>query len=115
MNALFGDATTAMPTPASQAQSSLLSGPGSPSSLNIGQHGADSAIPGLDIDPPKVQIEDGKPILSRRGSEASAMSGKEGVGGWISSMVSRARNRGGDTTESSSRSGRYERVGDEER
>lgn len=118
MNALFGDATTAMPTPSSQAQSSLVSGrEGSPvPSMSLGQHGPDSAIPGLDIDPPKVNIENGKPILSRRESEASGRSGlsgtKEGMGGWISSMVSRAR--GGKRDKSTGGSGRYERVEDEE-
>lgn len=109
MNALFGDATTAMPTPASQA---LMSGNTSPvPSMNLGHHGVDGAIPGLDIDPPHVRVENGKPILSRRGSDASQnQSIREGVGGWISNIVSRGKRRDG---ESGSRG--YRRVGDDER
>lgn len=104
MNALFGDSTTAMPTPASQAQASLLSGQDSPvPSLHLGQHTADSAIPGLDIDPPKVSIKNGKPVLSRQSSE-----GKEGVGGWISNIVKRTKREDGN--EGDSRGGSYKRV-----
>lgn len=104
MNALFGDATTAMPTPATQAERGSLMGVGSPASLDIrrgapapdGLMGADAAIPGLDIDPPDIQMdENGKPIYGDaargRRREGSVM---EGVGGWISRMVSRSRVRG---------------------
>lgn len=91
MNALFGDATTAMPTPATQAERGSLMGIGSPSSIDIrggaqqpGMFSADAAIPGLDIDPPDVKFgSDGKP----RGRNDDS----EGVGGWIGRMVSRSR------------------------
>jgi hypothetical protein len=58
--------------------------------------GAASAIPGLDIDPPDVSIVNGKPQYAEE--EGSA----EGVGGWISRMVTKAK--GGE--EGSVRSGR---------
>lgn len=106
MNALFGDATTAMPTPASRAETGSLFGSNSPvPSLNIGEHGAESAIPGLDIDPPDVQVKDGKPILSRQNSDS-----KEGLGGWISNIVQRTRGNG----EGDSASVKYKRVGDDD-
>lgn len=59
MDALFGDATTEMPTPATQGEEGPLMGGDSPaSSLDIqrqrGNFGTDSAIPGLDINPPDV-------------------------------------------------------------
>ena len=96
MNALFGDATTAMPTPATQAERGSLMGVGSPASLNIGRAhpgplGADSAIPGLDIDPPDLSTENGK---------SGAQNGAEGIGGWISRMVSRTKEQGkGDSSQ----------------
>ena len=106
MNALFGDATTAMPTPASRAESASLFGASSPvPSLHLGEHGADSAIPGLDIDPPDVQIKNGKPILSRQNSGE-----KEGRGGWISNIVQRSRGNG----EGDSASVKYKRVDQDE-
>ncbi len=108
MNALFGDATTAMPTPATQAERGSLMGIGSPSSIDIRQNGpqpgmfsADHAIPGLDIDPPDVQLdENGKP----RGRSQST---QEGLGGWIGRMVSRTR-------QGSNSRGRYGKVGEDE-
>jgi len=115
MNALFGDATTAMPTPASQAaeQDSLM-GIGSPSSIDIrgggvpGQFSAQDAIPGLDIDPPHMEIgPDGKPIETSRGRRPDG----EGLGGWIGRMVSRNR---GERSASVSQGGRYAKVGQDE-
>lgn len=107
MNALFGDATTAMPTPATQAEQGSLMGVGSPSSIDIrqganqpGMFSAGDAIPGLDIDPPDVQLdENGKP----RGRSDST----QGFGNWIGRMVSRSRQ------DSSSR-GQYNKVGQDE-
>lgn len=117
MNLLFGDATTAMPTPASHAERGPLSGVGSPASLDIrrgsprpGHFSADYAIPGLDIDPPDIEYgADGKPILgsSSRGRSDST---NEGLGGWIGRMVSRTRQE----REGSSSHGRYGRVGQDE-
>ena len=105
MNALFGDATTAMPTPATQAERGSLMGVGSPSSIDIrqgapqpGNFSADAAIPGLDIDPPEIELdEDGRP----RGRSPKA---QEGIGGWIGRMVSRTR-------QESSSHGWYGKVG----
>ena len=107
MNVLFGDATSQMPTPASNAEASTLYGQaGSPvPSLHIGQHGADGAIPGLDINPPHVNVENGKPDLSRSQSDK-----KEGLGGWISKMVSRTRDEGKGAPGPGS--GSYSRLGE---
>ena len=94
MDTLFGDATTAMPTPATQAERDSLMGFGSPiPDLDIRRHprnlGPESAIPGLDIDPPSVSRNNSK---SRGQSEASRPS--EGIGGWISKMVNRSKGQG---------------------
>lgn len=104
MNALFGDATTAMGTPATNADTtSLFGGRGSPvPSFSLGQHGADSAIPGLDIDPPDVRLEDGKPMFSASADHS------EGVGGWITKLVKRAK---GATDDDKQNSGNYKAVG----
>ncbi|KAF1982182.1 hypothetical protein K402DRAFT_340926, partial [Aulographum hederae CBS 113979] len=108
MNSLFGDATSVMPTPQTLAEAeSLFSGDRSPvPSLDLRQQGAipaDNAIPGLDIDPPDVQIKNGKPQLSRQSSVQG-----EGVGGWISGMVNRAKGNG------EGESGGYKKVGQDE-
>jgi len=93
MDALFGDATTAMPTPATPAERDSLMGIASPvPSLDIRraqqvQLGADYAIPGLDIDPPVINVHNGK---SARGGREERV-GNEGIGGWISNMISRGR------------------------
>lgn len=104
MNVLFGDATTAMPTPATQAERGALMGVGSPASLDIrrgapslGQFSASDAIPGLDIEPPDIDST----ISDSRGR--SQTSG-EGLGGWIGRMVSRTRNQ------SDSGKGKYGRI-----
>ncbi|KAI1615306.1 MFS transporter [Exophiala viscosa] len=110
MNALFGDATTAMPTPATQAERGSLMGVGSPSSLDIrggtqqpGMFSADNAIPGLDIDPPHIDLDsNGQPRRGR--SESNA----EGLGGWIGRMVSRSRQ------ESNASRGQYGKIGQDE-
>ncbi|KAJ5476950.1 Mitochondrial substrate/solute carrier [Penicillium diatomitis] len=109
MNVLFGDATTAMPTPVTDAERGSLIGGGSPvPSLDIrrpyGQLGADSAIPGLDIDPPTMS-GDGYNKSGRAGSQAGSHRG-EGIGGWISNMVN--RHRGGST--SSNNPSQYRRL-----
>lgn len=106
MDTLFGDATTAMPTPATRAETGSLMG-GSPvpsmdlrrgivGQMNGGGLGPSNAIPGLDIDPPHVNIKNGKP---QYGDEDST---SEGVGGWISRMVN--KNKG---EEGSIKSGKY--------
>lgn len=112
MDALFGDATTMMPTPASRAETGSLIAPGSPMphiDLRRGVVGAEpatgigasSAIPGLNIDPPHVQIVNGKPQYTVVEDESSS-----GVGGWISRMVNRNRGDAGSTRSGGSGSGR---------
>ena len=93
MDQLFGDATTAMPTPAQHAEvESLMSGNRSPvPSLDIRRGGpgnftADNAIPGLDINPPSASGENGKAQLPPDPQASS-----EGLGGWISRMVQRTK------------------------
>lgn len=87
MDAIFGDATTAMPTPAQHAEvDSLMSARSPVPSLDIrrsqyGNLGADAAIPGLDINPPN----DGKVHEETR---------SEGIGGWISRLANRSRTKG---------------------
>jgi hypothetical protein len=115
MNALFGDATTAMPTPATVAERDSLMGLGSPGSIDIRQNvnqpgafGAEAAIPGLDINPPDIEYgENGKPVLDR--GRRNEQDGGEGIGSWIGRMVSRSRTDG----RGESRGG-YGRVGQDE-
>lgn len=88
MDQLFGDATTAMPTPQQEAEiESLMSGNRSPvPSIDLRRPGdftADNAIPGLDINPP-----DGQGTTKPAGADGQA----EGVGGWISRMINRSKN-----------------------
>lgn len=95
MDVLFGDATTAMPTPATQGERGSLMSAGSPiPSLDIrrqyGQHGAESAIPGLNINPPNITSDNnGKGPQTAPQGESRGRS--EGLGGWISNIVSRNR------------------------
>jgi hypothetical protein len=113
MDAIFGDATTAMPTPAARAETGSLMGAGSPvpsmdlrrGVVGAGQPtipgiGASHAIPGFDIDPPHVSIVNGKPQFSA--DEAS-----EGSGGWISRMVKKNKGETGSVRSGGSGSGRY--------
>ena len=119
MDQLFGDATTAMPTPAQEAEvESLMSATRSPvPSLDInrrpGAFTADSAIPGLDINPPDGAAAKGADDAASGPANARGRSGGggEGIGGWISRMVHRGRgeqNSGGQT------GGTYQRVGQDE-
>ncbi|KAL3263362.1 hypothetical protein ABHI18_001831 [Aspergillus niger] len=113
MNLLFGDATTAMPTPATQGERGSLMSAGSPvPSLDIrrqyGRLGADSAIPGLEIDPPNISSSTGsKP--GRTGFREDSSSRPEGFGGWISNMITRHKG-----SESTGQGGQYRRLGQEE-
>jgi len=102
MNSLFGDATTIAPTPETIAEAeSLFSGNRSPvGSFRLGDQG--EPIPDLDLQPPDVEIQDGKPILSK--DEHG-----EGVGGWISNVVKRAKGE-----EQNGSSSGYKRVGQED-
>jgi hypothetical protein len=90
---LFGDATTAMPTPATGQQgpsSGITSGIGSPMPYLDIRNGGAATIPGLDIDPPDVQIENGKPNYTGADrNNSSTEADGEGLGGWISRMKNR--------------------------
>lgn len=103
MDLLFGDATTAAPTPATEGERGSLMGVGSPvPSLDIrrqhGQFGTENAIPGLDIDPPSLS-HSALSKSGRPGSQAGSSRG-EGIGGWISNMVDRHRGAGAGTNQS---------------
>lgn len=113
MNVLFGDASTAMPTPVTEGERNSLIGAGSPvPSLDIrrpfGQFGAESAIPGLDIDPPSFSHSHDRPSKPTRSDSHGSRS--EGLGGWISKMVT--RNRSGSSASQSQ--GQYRRVGQDD-
>lgn len=118
MDILFGDATTAMPTPSLEAGSLLgASSPvpsmdlrrgiygSSPGPSNGNGLGPSNAIPGLEIDPPHVSIVNGKPQYA-----ADDDSSNEGVGNWISRMVKRTKD--GDSIKSgrSGKSANYKPV-----
>lgn len=96
-----------MPTPQTLAEAeSLFSGDRSPvPSLDIrtGRQGSESAIPGLDINPPDIETQNGK--LPKAEVEG------EGVGGWISNIVKKTKGDG----EGDSSSGQYKRVGQSDR
>ncbi|KAH0551673.1 hypothetical protein GP486_007110 [Trichoglossum hirsutum] len=110
MDAIFGDASTSMPTPATGAEHASLIGGRVQSpvpSLDIRRGGVGASManfPGLDIDPPSVNIENGKPQISRKPSG-------EGVGGWISRMVKRGKGDGnGKGHEAGGEAGEYRRL-----
>ena len=107
MDLLFGDATTAIATPTTRAETGSLMGVSSPvpsmdlrrgiqgGGGNVNGLGPSNAIPGLDIDPPDITIKNGKPQY------ADEENG-EGFGGWISRMVNKNKGDGGSV-----RSGKY--------
>ena len=108
MNSVFGDGTSVMPTPQTLAEAeSLFSRHRSPvPSMDLNRRaglGADSAIPGLDIDPPDVPIKDGRPQIQRGNSE------REGLGGWISNLTKKKSKSGSDA-----QSGSYRRLEQDE-
>ncbi|OGM41937.1 MFS monosaccharide transporter [Aspergillus bombycis] len=113
MDTLFGDATTAMPTPASQGERGSLMSVGSPvPSLDIrrqyGQFGPENAIPGLDIDPPTINAGENAKV-GQRGSQDGG--GRlEGLGGWISNMVSRHKGSSGQRLQGT----QYRRLGQDD-
>jgi sugar porter (SP) family MFS transporter len=94
MNALFGDATTTMNTPAASGTPLLRPDadgrPGSPvPAMDIGGRAghlsASSAMPGLMIDPPDIDDAHSKP----RPSRSEGRQGARGVRGWLSSILRR--------------------------
>ncbi|KXL50304.1 hypothetical protein M433DRAFT_432936 [Acidomyces richmondensis BFW] len=101
MNSIFGDASTVAPTPQTIAEAeSLFSGHRSPESFRLGGD-QDDAVPDMDLQPPDVEIQDGKPIIKDNEDKG------EGVGGWISSLVKRTK---GDDGANGSGSGKYRQV-----
>ena len=131
MDILFGDATTAMPTPQTRAETGSLMGISSPvPSMDLRRGivgptqqtysglGPGSAIPGLDIDPPHVSIVNGKPQYTAYDENGDA-EGTDGVGGWISRMVNRNRGEGSSSRGSirsgnSGRSAKYKPLDNED-
>lgn len=117
MDQLFGDATTAMPTPAQHAEVESLMGMRSPvPSLDIrrgspGQFSADNAIPGLDINPPvdDGSQENGKGAESGEGRERS-----EGFGGWISRLRAIGSGKDAGGKGGGGREGTYRPLGQDE-
>ena len=111
MDQLFGDATTAMPTPAQHAEvESLMSARSPVPSLDIrrggfGHFNADNAIPGLDINPPNGDVENGKSDAPQEETRS------EGIGGWISRLANRSRSEGKG---SNGQSGNYKRLGQDD-
>ncbi|KAI6807554.1 general substrate transporter [Hortaea werneckii] len=110
MNSLFGDATTAAPTPQTLAEAeSLFSGNRSPiGSFSLGSQQGDGNVPDMDLQPPDVEIQDGKPMVGGKAGDSDSQ--REGVGGWISSMVKRGKGEEG----SGAGSGKYKRLGQDE-
>ncbi|KAI9699376.1 MAG: hypothetical protein M1836_002987 [Candelina mexicana] len=108
MDQLFGDATTAMPTPATLPERESLMGVGSPvPSLDIrrgspGVFGVGNAIPGLNIEPPTVSVENGKPQLANGKKENDHT---EGFGSWVARTLRRGHAKGDGTDP------RYKRLG----
>ena len=107
MDQLFGDATTAMPTPAQHAEVESLMARSPVPSLDIrtrpGHFSADNAIPGLDINPPDGDAENGK---AQRSAETEMDGQGKGVTGWISRMVNKNKSNKGANGEA----GAYRRL-----
>jgi hypothetical protein len=99
MDQLFGDAPT-MQTPITQAERGALIAGGSPPpsfDLRRGPLPPDSSIPPLDIEPPEIpgpsDGKNGEPASPGDGGDGSDGKRGEGLGGWISNMVGRSRDR----------------------
>ncbi|POS85756.1 MFS general substrate transporter [Erysiphe pulchra] len=114
MGALFGDATVTANTPAQLAETGSLLGASSPvpsMDLRRGIYsggtprlGPSNSLSGLDIDPPHVNIQNGKPRYTDDNDGIS-----EGLGGWISRVVGR-----GEGSIRSGISGRYNTLDQDE-
>lgn len=105
MNSIFGDASTIAPSPQTLAEAESLFSRSPAPSLHLDRDGdapQDSNIPDLDIDPPAVDVQNGKPMFSKDNES-------EGLGGWISGLVKKGK---GD--ESAGGSGKYRRVGQDD-
>ena len=101
MNSIFGDATTAAPTPEVIAEAeSQISGTRSPLSFRLGEEGGN--VPDMDLQPPDADEQDDRTMTNKDSS-----SQREGVGGWIGNLVRHGR-KGSDANGSAS--GKYRRV-----
>lgn len=108
MNSLFGDASTVAPSPQTLAEAESLFSRSPPASIHLDRDGSapqDANIPDLDIDPPAVDVQNGKPMLSKDNES-------EGLGGWISNLVKKGKGDGASSHAGGS--GRYRRVGQDD-
>lgn len=103
MDSLFGDATTAMGTPSVRSETGSIYGGRATSpvpSFDLrGRAGPELAIPPMDIDPPHVNMIDGKPQIPQARSESQS---RGRVGDWLNRMTGRGT--------SGSRGPAYERL-----
>lgn len=107
MNRIFDDAPSTTDISATRGETESLTGEASRAPpADLGQAapdpvedglGSSRAIPGLDIDPPNIQIRNGVPQYSHASGE--------GVGGWISRIVTRGT--GGSRGENNGNRSRY--------
>jgi hypothetical protein len=125
MDLIFGDATTAMPTPATEPERDPLAGYGSPlsptTSFDIHRRrpiGPGSALPGLNIDPPLRGMSrdggGGDNDISNADSPKQARSAR-GLGAWLSAAFRRGDRRAGGEGVGGSRQddrqgGRYRKI-----
>ncbi|KAH0010257.1 general substrate transporter, partial [Aureobasidium melanogenum] len=108
MNSIFGDASTVAPSPQTLAEAESLFSRSPPASIHLDSDGnapQDANIPDLDIDPPAVDVQNGKPMLSKENNS-------EGLGGWISNLVKKGKGDGASSHAGGS--GRYRRIGQDD-
>ncbi|KAH0341071.1 general substrate transporter, partial [Aureobasidium melanogenum] len=108
MNSIFGDASTVAPSPQTLAEAESLFSRSPPASIHLDRDGnapQDANIPDLDIDPPAVDVQNGKPMLSKDADS-------EGLGGWISNLVKKGKGDGASSHAGGS--GRYRRIGQDD-
>lgn len=90
MGSLFGDNTTAMASPSVRSETGSIYRVSSPDGSFRGRPGPTDDIPPMSIDPPVLNVIDGKPHLrSESGSRGR-------VGEWLGRMV--GRDRGGSSS-----------------
>ena len=92
MDVLFGDASTVVGTPSVRAETDSLMPSGSPFTST-------SAIPGMSLDRPDTEGNDGKPSTPGGGEPPT-------VGSWLARVVNRSRSRA-SSRGSGAGSGRY--------
>jgi len=108
MNSIFGDASTIAPSPQTLAEAESLFSRSPAPSMHLDHDGnapQDSTIPDLDIDPPAVDVQNGKPMFSKD-------TDSEGLGGWISNLVKKGKGDGASSHAGGG--GKYRRVGQDD-